>query len=210
MTPRIVLVRHAKIGPAWSGRWVGGGTDAPTDPASLAELGPGLIRAARQNPPDRVVASPMLRARETAALLDLPVEIDPRLAERDFGRWEGRLTEDCLRDVPPEFLQGTERWLELPIPGAEALDAVLARVSAVVDDLRAHPARVTWCVAHAGTIRLMIACIRGMTPSAAFHLDVPHGTPIALDLTASRLDAALRGVHITSRGLSGWTDDEPA
>jgi alpha-ribazole phosphatase len=182
VTNRIVLVRHADIDAEWSGRWVGGGTDAAADPASLADLGPRLFDHVRRDPPDRVIASPMRRARETAALLGLPIEIDPRLAERHFGEWEGRLTEDCLRNVPPEFLQGAERWLELPIPGAEPLSVVVERVAAFVADLRSDPRRATWCVAHAGTIRLIVAAVRGISPAEAFAMPVSHGAPLALDL----------------------------
>ena len=40
---------------------------------------------------DRIIASPLLRARETARAVagDRAVELDPRLMEMDYGRWEG-------------------------------------------------------------------------------------------------------------------------
>src|SRR5674536_205599 len=43
--------------------------------------------------PGQLVASPMVRAKETAAAvgrrLGLPVEVEPAFAECDFGEWEG-------------------------------------------------------------------------------------------------------------------------
>ncbi len=183
MTGRIVLVRHAAIERGWSGRWVGGGTDVAADPAALATLGPRLARRAQRDPPDRVISSPLRRARETAALLRCAVEIDPRLAERHFGEWEGRSIDDCLRAVAPEFLASTERWLDLPIPGAEVPGEVAARVSEFATELASHPARLVWCVAHAGTIRLIIAAARGISLADAFQIPIPHGEPIELDVS---------------------------
>jgi broad specificity phosphatase PhoE len=37
-----------------------------------------------------VVSSPLLRTRSTAKALSLPVQIDERLIELDYGEWEGR------------------------------------------------------------------------------------------------------------------------
>src|SRR5262249_24777557 len=54
---------------------------------------PALLKAARW------VASPLSRARQTALLIGrLPVAIEPRLIEMDWGAWEGRTIAD-LRSV---------------------------------------------------------------------------------------------------------------
>lgn len=52
----------------------------------------------------RVVASPLERALETARLIrpDEPVEAEPRLAEADYGLWEGRTVAEIEASWPAE------------------------------------------------------------------------------------------------------------
>ena len=47
---------------------------------------------------DRVIASPLLRAQETAAALGVPVEIDDRWLELDYGELDGK----AVHEVPDE------------------------------------------------------------------------------------------------------------
>ena len=74
----------------------------------------------------RLVSSPLGRARDTAEALrlDVPVEIDPRWIEVDYGELEGR----ALDAVPAELWA---RWRADPTfrpPGGESLAEVGARV----------------------------------------------------------------------------------
>ena len=76
-----------------------------------------------------VFASPLLRARETAAKIatavGVEVAVDDRLVELDYGEWDGR----SFPDLPPEELR---RWRDDPAfapPGGESLRAVTARVA---------------------------------------------------------------------------------
>ena len=48
-------------------------------------------------PIDRVISSPLARARQTASYFGTAVEIDERWIELDYGEWEGRR----VRDVEP-------------------------------------------------------------------------------------------------------------
>lgn len=75
---------------------------------------------------DAVYSSPLLRARETAEILapDVPLTVDERLIEMDYGPYEGM---DLLRPaiaVIPFFLD----FAHTPAPkGMESLDSVLER-----------------------------------------------------------------------------------
>jgi broad specificity phosphatase PhoE len=76
-----------------------------------------------------VYASPLLRARETAAAIagaaGVDVTVDDRLVELDYGEWDGR----SFPDLPPDELR---RWREDPAfapPGGESLRTVTARVA---------------------------------------------------------------------------------
>jgi len=88
---------------------------------------------------DRIVSSPMARALETAQVLakGRPVEVDGRLRELDYGRWEGLdYAEIDARD--PEL---RARWEDDPAatcaPGGECGNDVAARVEAFLVSLLA-------------------------------------------------------------------------
>lgn len=88
---------------------------------------------------DRIISSPMLRALETAQIVATgrPVEVDDRLLERDYGRWEG-MTNAEIEARDPELLA---RWDRDPAathtPGGESGDEVAARALSFLVDLLA-------------------------------------------------------------------------
>ncbi len=90
-------------------------------------------------PFDRLLASPLLRTRESAAIfsrqLGLPVELAPAFRERHVGLFEG-LTQAEARTRYPELRARniTRRWAEAP-PGGETIDEVIARISQGLTEL---------------------------------------------------------------------------
>ena len=86
---------------------------------------------------DRVITSPMFRARETAEIV-VPaarIEADPRLKEMDYGAWEGRTYESIL--ATDRALR--REWEVAPdttrCPGGESGEDVAVRVRAFLADL---------------------------------------------------------------------------
>jgi probable phosphoglycerate mutase len=84
-------------------------------------------------PFDRLLASPLLRTRESAAIfsrqLGLPVELAPAFRERHVGLFEGLTQAEAKARYPELWARNiTRRWAEAP-PGGETLDEVIARVS---------------------------------------------------------------------------------
>jgi broad specificity phosphatase PhoE len=88
---------------------------------------------------DRIISSPMSRALETAQIVATgrPIEIDDRLAEMDYGRWEGLVSAEIdARD--PELRSRWERDpASIPTPGGESGDDVAARARGFLTDLLA-------------------------------------------------------------------------
>jgi broad specificity phosphatase PhoE len=86
---------------------------------------------------DRVLTSPLFRARETAEIIGrgATVEADPRLKEMDYGAWEG-LTyaqiEERDREARREWELAPDR---LACPGGESGNDVAERVRSFLDDL---------------------------------------------------------------------------
>jgi alpha-ribazole phosphatase len=86
---------------------------------------------------DRVITSPLFRARETADLLvrRVPIEADPRLREMDYGAWEGR-TYEQIDATDAEYRRDWELAPDrLACPGGESGNDVAERVRAFLADL---------------------------------------------------------------------------
>ncbi len=159
----LVLIRHAepvRIGP--------GEGDGPADPA-LTERGRDQAErlAAWLEPEgiDHVVASPLLRARETAAPLlarfDRAPEIDGVLTEYD-ARADHYIPVEELRETKDDrwkaMVEG--RWEEF---GGEEPSAFRARVVPRIDAIAAaHAGERVAVVCHGGVINIYLADVLGI------------------------------------------------
>ncbi len=128
----LVLVRHGQSEGNAAGQLLGRG-ESPLTVRGRAEA---VALRSALGPVGRLVSSPLERARETAAALGaaVPIEIDPRWVEVDYGELEGR----ALRSVPAELWA---RWRADPMfrpPGGESLAEVGARVREACDELFAQ------------------------------------------------------------------------
>lgn len=197
MTP-ILMIRHGPT--AWNeeGR-IQGRTDIPLSPAGRAK-----VRAWRlpdgwhdaDAAPDWV-ASPLARARETAALLGGRPALDERLAEMRYGDWEGRIR----AEVDAETRASMSQWDGLgpdfrPPGGGESPRDVQERLAPFLAQ-RAASGRPVIAICHKGVIRALYAWAVGwdMTakPPARLADDCGHLFRLAADGSPSvvRLNIAL-------------------
>lgn len=112
----------------------------------LAELPAGLP----------VYSSPLRRCRELAGHLQAQPVIDGRLAEMDFGEWEGRAWDDISRAELDAWAADVAGYAP---PGGESPAALQQRALAFVAELRVPEAVV---VTHAGVIRVLQAYWQGL------------------------------------------------
>jgi broad specificity phosphatase PhoE len=132
----LILTRHGQAAPG--DLMLGGQLDMPLTPDGRKEA-EALGRRLAGVRVDRIVASPMARAMETAQAIATgrPVEVDERLRELDYGRWEG-LTAAEIEVRDPEL---RARWEHDPAathsPGGESGDDVAARALNFLVDLLA-------------------------------------------------------------------------
>ena len=150
----LLLVRHGQSEGNAAGV-IQGRLDPPLTPLGREQARALAGRLRAEGGVDRIVASPLARARATAeavaAALGLPLLEEPRLMEYDFGEASG-LTPAAVRERHPEWSGGRGDGAERPLlPGEEGVRAFDARVAAVVDDLLALEGR-TVAVAHGGVI----------------------------------------------------------
>ena len=146
----LIVVRHGRTEANAAGRLLGRG-----DPG-LDELGRRQAEALRSvvAGASRVVCSPLLRTRETAAALGLPVTIDERWIEVDYGILEG----EPFRDLSPEILS---QWMSDPgfaPEGGESIAALGVRVRAACDDLAEEASeRDIVVVSHVSPVKAAVA-----------------------------------------------------
>jgi ribonuclease H / adenosylcobalamin/alpha-ribazole phosphatase len=140
-----------------------------TDPQALplTELGYAQARAAAHCisalfHAKLVVASPFLRAQETArviaAVLAAPLQIEPDLYERDVGIYRGQSYDSLV--AAPDYV-ADRPWVWRP-DGGESYEDVKARVAPVLDRLaEENPDNDVVVVSHGGVMMTLWAYVAG-------------------------------------------------
>jgi probable phosphoglycerate mutase len=113
---------------------------------------------------DAVYASPLERARETAAPIGkvrgLKVQIDKGLLECDFGDWTGEELKKLMK--LPEWNTVQRAPSTFRFPNGESFTEMQTRMVSTIDRLRAaHVGGVVVCVSHADTIKAAVAHAMG-------------------------------------------------
>jgi broad specificity phosphatase PhoE len=130
-------------------------------------------------PVDRVIASPLVRAQQTAACFGVAVETDQRWIEIDYGEYENV----PLADVSTEFWRQWRTDPSIAPPGGESLEAVGKRVRDACDDLVESAASMNvLVVSHVSPIKAAVAWALGGTDAMAWRmfLDVAGISRIAI------------------------------
>ena len=147
----VLLIRHGLTQGNAQHRYIGCRTDEP-----LCKKGIEALQKGCYPPVARVLVSPMLRCRQTAALLypDITPEIVPDFRECDFGRFEGKSYDELNGD--PDYQAWIDSGGALPFPGGEAREAFVARcvrAFARIPDLWKEE---TALIAHGGTLMAIL------------------------------------------------------
>jgi broad specificity phosphatase PhoE len=176
----IHLIRHGETEWSLSGRHTGV-SDIP-----LTERGRRVARqlesALARKSFELVLTSPRQRARETCELAGLGAraEIDPDLAEWDYGEYEG-LTPQQIRASRPEWMVFKDGC-----PGGESPDQVATRVDYVITRVRARRGHAA-LFAHGHVLRVLAARWLGLAAGEGSHF---------------LLDTATLSVLSTYRGIA--------
>ncbi len=173
----LLLVRHPETAANMTGCMVGRGDSPFTEKGrGQAERLPDEIVAFA---PDEIWTSPLRRAHVVAqhAATDghLPLVVDERLQELDFGEAEG-LTWEEIEEAGIAF---NFRSADDPVaPGGESRAQIELRTAEVCDELVARGGRFA-LVAHGGVVRAAIVHLLGLAPEAiwAFHI---HNAQLAV------------------------------
>ncbi len=193
---RLLLIRHAAT--AWNeARRIQGRADEPLSAAGRAEAARWRLPADLAAREALWITSPLVRARETAALMGATdAAVEPRLIEMDWGAWEGARLAELRARHGAEMAANEARGLDFRPEGGESPREVQARLAPWLAEIAPRGGLVV-AVTHKGVIRALIARAAGwdMTGPAPSriargraHLLAlgPDGTP-----RIARLDLAL-------------------
>lgn len=195
----LVIVRHGRTDHNAAGLLLGR-IDPPLDPLGRAQAS---ALADAVGPVDRVISSPLARARETAAAFGRDVEIDERWIEVDYGTYDGM----PLGEVPAEAWAAWRSDPDFAPPGGESLRALGVRVADALDDLATHGSAVdttTVIVTHVSPIKAAVCWALGADELTSWRLWV---APASI----TRVGTTPRGgvvhtfneiAHLTSAGLT--------
>ena len=194
---RILLLRHGET--AWNvERRIQGHLDAPLNQHGRWQARR-LGLALQAEDLGAVYSSDLARASDTAEAVaqacGLPVQTDPALRERGFGRFEGLTYDEIERGWPEDSLRWRQREPGFCVGGGESLTAFSVRcVAAVTRCAVDHPGQAIAVVAHGGV------------------LDCLYRAAAGLELQASRTwalgNASINRLLFHGEGFSlvGWND----
>ncbi len=128
---------------------------------------------------DLFIASPLRRAARLAEYLataqQTELRFDARLMEKHFGAWEGRAWDALART---ELDAWSADLMGYAPPGGESAARLMQRAKDLLDDLARLPHTTLALVAHAGTIRALLAHLGGLPLAATLRWDLPYGAVI--------------------------------
>ena len=177
----LYVVRHGRTAANASGLLLGR-RDPPLDETGRAQA---AAVAAAIGRPDRVIASPLARAQETAAAFGVAVETDDRWIELDYGDWDER----PLRDIAAAEWAVWRADPSWEPPRGESLATLGVRVREACESLAAEAAdRDVVVVSHVSPIKAAVAWALGvgddivwrmhLAPASITRIALRGGTPV--------------------------------
>ncbi len=111
--------------------------------------------------PEALACSDLGRALATARRLNrgrqLPLTVEPRLREQDWGRWSGRVHKRLRHEEADEYARQIARGWDFRPPGGESYLDVLERALAALNAMAVrHRGRRVLVVAHEGLLKCLI------------------------------------------------------
>lgn len=179
----VILLRHGETAYNANGNQYCGRTDIALN-ARGVDQAKRMQQLLKEYTFDAVFCSPLMRARQTAEIASGAVhalQLDKRLIEVDFGRWEGKRASEFIAEDP----QAWDNWLRSPEDYAagtigETGRQVIERVNSFYEDaLERYDGKTVLIVGHNGINRLFLANQLGM-PLANYRRIVQENSALTL------------------------------
>jgi probable phosphomutase (TIGR03848 family) len=175
----VLLVRHGRTGANARGVLAGRAPGVLLDGTGRRQAR-GLAGRVRGVPLTAVVHSPLERCAETATLMlagrgDVPVHVDERLVECDYGDWSGRPLAELVREPLWATIQAEPSTVRFP--AGEAMLAMAQRaVAGVTDWVGREPSGVVAMVSHGDVIKAILSEALGQPFDAFQRIAVSPGS----------------------------------
>ncbi|KAF0204976.1 MAG: fructose-2 [Gallionellaceae bacterium] len=128
-----------------------------------------------------ILASPLLRTRRLAEYLaqarHCELRSDVRLREKNFGAWEGKAWNDIARS---EIDAWADDFMGYAAQGGESAQQVMQRVQSLLSEVAQLPQENIALVAHAGSIRAMLAVMGEVALADILQWEVGYGAVIGV------------------------------
>jgi len=143
---------------------------------------------------ERLIASDLRRSRDAGEVIGdaigVPLAIDPRWRELDFGDWDGGPASAVDAQALGRFWDDPDTN---PPPGGERWSALVARVSAAIADLSPVP---TLVVTHGGAMRAALHHLCGFDQRQLWAFDLPYAALLSLRVwPGERRSAQIAGLY---------------
>ena len=175
---KLYIARHGET--PWNvENRVSGRTDVP-----LTEKGVEQARLLAQNAMGKgievILSSPLLRAQQTAhavsEAIGVPIELDERLIQLDFGSFEGGPRSD------PEF-QYTRAQFPTRYPGGESAFQLAHRVYSCLEDVKSkYAGKTVLLVCHGGVCRMVRSYFMDLTNDEYSYYFAPNAQLVEYDM----------------------------
>ena len=175
---KLYIARHGET--PWNvENRVSGRTDVPLTEKGM-EQARLLAHSAMGKGIEVIIASPLLRARQTAQAVSeaigVPIELDERLIELDFGSFEGGPRSD------PEF-QYTRAQFPTRYPGGESAFQLAHRVYSCLEDVkRKYAGKTVLLVCHGGVCRMVRSYFMDLTNDEYSYYFAPNAQLVEYDM----------------------------
>lgn len=194
---RFLLVRHGET-ESNVARTYTGWTNTPLSPRGR-EQAQAVAERLASFPVSAVYASDLDRAAQTAAGIasahGLPMTLDPRLRERNYGLLEGMEFRTACERFPELFPEPDRYATDGTLPEGESVADVRERVASFVDEAIHHGrGRTIVVVSHAGVLRMFLGAL----------LDLPRQAIRGVCCDNTSLSAFRHGRH--GWQLELWND----
>jgi broad specificity phosphatase PhoE len=191
----LVLVRHGRT-EANAARKLQGLLDLPLDDVGLQQAAGVAEWVGR---PDRVISSPLARARQTAEAFGMPYEIDDRWIELDYGDLDGTQ----LADVDHEVWAQWRADAHYRVGGGETLAEMHKRVVSAAEELLADAEEQLIVVtSHVSPIKAAVTWALGVDVTVGWRCHLDQASVCRI-LAGSR-GPVLLGYNETRRAETSW------
>jgi broad specificity phosphatase PhoE len=159
-----------------------------------------LAKSLRQYKITRIYSSNLSRARETAEIINksfsLPVIIDARLDERDWGIWENQNRDEMLKQIPASGNIWNEENLDTNPYKGETTRNLMARCAQFLNYIVENnsAADVVLVVTHGGPMRMILGIIKGLHDEQYLRQEIENGQMLIIRYENSMFIKAIRSI----------------